>query len=158
MLFRSWASVGVNRVNAEKPSNGKQPVNRSNPTALNCQEITAYVFGEKGVWEYLPQSHSLRLVADGDNRRLIAGTASFSQEFVLDAPYSVVFVADTGNLPEGAQRLVLAAFDAGIACENLTLACSALGLATVPRATMNVEAVSRLLGLDDKQIPMLNNP
>ena len=95
-----WASVGVNRVNAEKPSNGKQPVNRSNPTALNCQEITAYVFGEKGVWEYLPQSHSLRLVADGDNRRLIAGTASFSQEFVLDAPYSVVFVADTGNLPE----------------------------------------------------------
>lgn len=154
----SWASVGVNRVNAEKPSNGKQPVNRSNPTALNCQEITAYVFGEKGVWEYLPQSHSLRLVADGDNRRLIAGTASFSQEFVLDAPYSVVFVADTGNLPEGAQRLVLAAFDAGIACENLTLACSALGLATVPRATMNVEAVSRLLGLDDKQIPMLNNP
>jgi len=38
------------------------------------------------------------------------------------------------------------------------LACSALGLATVPRATMNVEAVSRLLGLDDKQIPMLNNP
>ena len=40
-----WASVGVNRVNAEKPSNGKQPVNRSNPTALNCQEITAYVFG-----------------------------------------------------------------------------------------------------------------
>ena len=65
-----WASVGVNRVNAEKPSNGKQPVNRSNPTALNCQEITAYVFGEKGVWEYLPQSHSLRLVADGDNRRL----------------------------------------------------------------------------------------
>ena len=77
---------------------------------------------------------------------------------MLDAPYSVVFVADTGNLPEGAQRLVLAAFDAGIACENLTLACSALGLATVPRATMNVEAVSRLLGLDDKQIPMLNNP
>ncbi len=153
-----WASVGVNRVNAEKPSNGKQPVNRSNPTALNCQEITAYVFGEKGVWEYLPQSHSLRPVADADNRRLIAGTASFSQEFVLDAPYSVVFVADTGNLPEGPQRLVLAAFDAGIACENLTLACSALGVATVPRATMNVEAVSRLLGLDDKQIPMLNNP
>ena len=153
-----WAAVGVNRTDAATPAPGKLPVNRSNPTALNCQEITAYVFGENGVWEYLPQTHAIRRVAEGDYRRLVAGDEGFSQDFVLCAPYSVVFVADTGKLPESPRRNILAALDAGIACENFTLACSALGVATVPRATMNVAEISRLLELGSLQIPMLNNP
>lgn len=153
-----WASVGVNRNDAVASVPGKNVADRSNPTALNSQEIHAYVFGKEGVWEYMPHSHSLRQVAGGDYRSLVAGTKEFSQEFVNDAPYSVVFVAYTDKLPEGANRLVLAAYDAGIACENLTLACSAVGIATVPRATMDVPGISSLLGLNETQIPMLNNP
>lgn len=152
-----WMSVGVNRPDAE-PSVFGAPANRSNPTARNWQEIRAFVFGKDGVWEYLPSSHSLSHVKDGDHRNLIAGTPEFSQEFVMEAPYSVVFVADLTNLPEGEQAKAMALVDVGIACENLNLACESEGLATVPRATMDVKAVSELLGLTPLQIPVMNNP
>lgn len=153
-----WASLGVNRENAISPFPGRPLANRCNPTAMNSQEISAYVFGKDGVWEYLPEPHSLRLMTDGDYRALVAGTEAFSQDYVENAPYSIVFVADLSKLPEKADRKVWAAFDAGIACENLTLACSALGLSTVPRATMNVAGIQSLLKLSETQLPMLNNP
>lgn len=153
-----WASLGVNRENAISPFPGKPLANRCNPTAMNSQEITAYVFGKDGVWIYLPEPHSLRLVTSGDYRSLVAGTEVFSQNYVENAPYSIVFVADISKLPEKADHKVWAAFDAGIACENLTLACSALGVSTVPRATMNIAGIQSLLKLSEYQLPMLNNP
>lgn len=152
-----WMSVGVNRPDAE-PSKFGAPANHSNPTARNWQEIRAFVFGKDGAWEYLPARHSLTLVKEGDFRNLIAGTPEFSQEFVMDAPYSVVFVADLTGLPEGEQAKAMALVDVGIACENLNLACESVGIATVPRATMDVKAVSELLGLTPLQIPVMNNP
>ncbi|MCD8282853.1 MAG: hypothetical protein LUC22_06340 [Prevotella sp.] len=33
-----------------------------------------------------------------------------------------------------------------------------MGLATVPRATMDTAGIVRLLGLTDKQVPIMNNP
>ncbi len=45
-----WASVGVNRNDAVASVPGKNVADRSNPTALNSQEIHAYVFGKEGVW------------------------------------------------------------------------------------------------------------
>ena len=56
-----WASVGVNRNDAVASVPGKNVADRSNPTALNSQEIHAYVFGKEGVWEYMPHSHSCLL-------------------------------------------------------------------------------------------------
>lgn len=50
------------------------------------------------------------------------------------------------------------AADAGIVCENINLFCSSAGLSTVPRASMDTEAIKKLLSLPDSQIPMLNNP
>lgn len=152
-----WMSVGVNRPDAE-PSRFGAAANRSNPTARNWQEIRAFVFGKYGVWEYIPSSHSLNPVKKGDHRNLIAGTPEFSQDFVMDAPYSIVFVADLTNLPEGEQAKAMALVDAGIACENLNLACESVGIATVPRATMDVKGISGLLGLTPLQIPVMNNP
>lgn len=152
-----WMATGVNRPEA-KPSPFGAPINRCNPTARNWQEIRTFVFGEKGVWEYLPATHALSKVADGDHRTLVAGTKEFSQDFVTDAPYSIVFVADLTELPEDEQVKSMAFVDTGIACENLNLACTSLGVATVPRATMNAAGISRLLGLTARQLPVMNNP
>lgn len=152
-----WMSVGVNRPDVG-PSRFGTPANRSNPTARNWQEIRAFVFGKDGVWEYIPSSHSISLVKDGDHRNLVAGTPEFSQDFVMDAPYSVVFVVDLTDLPEGEQAKAMALVDVGIACENLNLACESGEIATVPRATMDVKGISELLGLTPLQIPVMNNP
>ena len=152
-----WMTAGVNRPEAA-PGRFGVAANRSNPTALNRQEIRLYVFDKDGVWEYQPASHSLSLAKEGDHRKLIAGTEAFAQDFVLDAPVSVVFVADMTGLPEGEQTTAMALIDAGIACENLNLACVSEGIATVPRATMDSAAIAALLGLTGRQLPVMNNP
>lgn len=132
--------------------------NRSNPTARNWQEIRVFVFDKEGVWEYQPAAHSLALAKEGDHRNLIAGTKEFTQEFVLEAPVSILFVVDMTNLPDEDQAKVMACVDTGIACENLNLACVSEGIATVPRATMDIRAISQLLGLSPRQLPIMNNP
>lgn len=152
-----WMTAGVNRPDAT-PSRFGAPANRSNPTARNWQEIHLFVFDKNAVWEYLPAAHALSLAKEGDHRKLVCGTPEFSQEFVLDAPVSIVFVADMTELPEGDQAKAMALVDAGIACENLNLACISEGIATVPRATMDAAAISALLGLNSRQLPILNNP
>lgn len=152
-----WLTAGINRPNAA-PSPFGAPANRCNPTAVNWQEIHLFVFDKNGVWEYNPSSHSLMLAKEGDHRNLLAGTREFSQDFVLDAPVSIVFIADITYLPKEERTHAAAFVDAGIACENLNLACTSEGIATVPRATMDAPGISRLLGLTALQIPMLNNP
>ncbi len=152
-----WLTLGINRPDA-RPEHTPTAANRCNPTAMNRQEIFAYVFGKDGVWKYIPESHSLKFVVQGDHRALIAGTKDFSQDFVMQAPYSVLFVADLSLLPEEERSKSMALIDGGIACENLNLACEAMGVATVPRVTMDAKAISQLLSLSEKQIPIINNP
>lgn len=140
-----WAAMGQNRPDGRLTA----------PTCRNFQEIRLFVFDRDGVSEYIPATHSLKPVATGDHRRLLAGF----QEFVLDAPVSLVMIADMtkfGDINERAK--MMAAVDAGIVSENISIACAALGLATVPRATMDSAEIIKLLGLPDNHIAILNNP
>lgn len=151
-----WMTAGINRPDAKPGNNGA--ANRTNPTALNRQEIRVFVFGKEEVWEYIADGHLLRTVWHGDHRSLLAGNSQFTQDFVVDAPYIILFAADLSGLPEDEATRQMAMIDAGIACENLNLACVSEGLATVPRATMDKSAISTLLGFTALQIPILNNP
>ncbi|MBR1668366.1 MAG: SagB/ThcOx family dehydrogenase [Bacteroidaceae bacterium] len=140
-----WASMGVNRENG----------NLTAPTAMNRQEIRLYVFDDKGVSQYDPKAHSLTQVATGDHRDIVAGRQAFAKE----APVSLLMVGDFdkfGSKNEHAQAMV--AMDAGYVSQNIDLFCAAAGLATVPRATMDVKALQELLGLNENQVPLLNNP
>ncbi len=140
-----WAAMGQNRPDGRLTA----------PTCRNFQEIRLFVFDRDGVSEYIPATHSLRPIATGDYRRLVAGF----QEFVLDAPVSLVMIADMtkfGNIDERAK--MMAAVDAGIVSENISIACSGLGLATVPRASMDSAEILKLLGLSDNHIAIMNNP
>lgn len=140
-----WAACGVCR-------DGKH---LTAPTAMNRQEIRLYVFTDKAVYEYNKTANTLVEKAKGDHRDIVAGRQKFSAE----APVSLLMVMDLdlfGNKGEHAR--LMATVDAGIVCENINLYCQAVGLATVPRATMDSEAIIKLLGLNESQIPILNNP
>lgn len=139
-----WATCGINRTEGGM---------RTNPTARNFQEIDAYWFDANGVYYYDYQNNQLVEVAKGDHRALVAGTEKFRQDFVLEAPASVVIVADSSKA-----GLTASLIDAGIACENLNVFCAGNGLATVPRMTMDVNAIQVLLTLPDTKLPVLNNP
>ena len=144
-----WAACGVSRNNDF----------RTSPTARNCKEIRLFVFTKKGVYEYLPVENLLKEFSKGDHRKLVAGTQNFSQEFVLEAPVSLVMVVDLEKLGGQDERsLMMGCVDAGNVSENVNLYCQSVGLCTVPRATMDTAGIRSLLGLSDKQIPIMNNP
>lgn len=139
-----WATCGVNRSENDM---------RTNPTARNFQEINAYLFDANGVYLYDFKNNILVEKAKGDYRSLVAGTSQFKQDFVMDAPASIVLVADSSKA-----GMTCALIDAGIACENINLFCAGNGLATVPRMTMDVNGIQQLLSLPDTSLPVMNNP
>lgn len=142
-----WAANGVNR-----PADGK----RTAPSAMNKQDIDVYVFTSKGVYFYDAAAHRLKAIAEGDHRAAVAG----GQDFVKTAPVSLVYVSDVSRFGRGVteQTKLMAAMDAGIVSQNVNLFCAGVGLATVPRATMDQAALKKLLKLSTTQIPLMNNP
>lgn len=143
-----WAANGVNRP-AEK--------RRTAPSALNYQEVDIYVLMKDGAWLYEAFEHDLQPVSERDLRPLVA----LSQDFVLDAPVVLLYVADMakyGDRAHAENSKTMAANDVGIVCQNVNLFCSAAKLATVPRATLDAGALGKELKLRPEQLPMLNNP
>ena len=95
-------------------------------------------------------------MADGDHRALVAG----AQDFVTEAPASVVIVSDFGKFSDlgEAAAASMGTADAGIVSQNINIFCAANGLATVTRASMDAAAIAKLLGLGSAAKPVLNNP
>jgi nitroreductase len=144
-----WAACGISR----------DANHITAPTAMNRQEIRLFVFTKTGVYEYLRKENLLKKAADGDQRQLVAGPAGRGQNFVLDAPVSLVMVMDIDKFGgDNEHARLMTAVDAGIVCQNINLYCEAVGLATVPRATMDAKGIQQLLGLGERQIPVMNNP
>ena len=139
-----WAAQGQNRPDGHLTA----------PTAMNRQEISLYVFTAKGVSLYDPKSHSLKQVAEGDHRDMVASR----QDFAKTAPVCLVTVGDFGKFGSINEYAAMVAVDAGIVTQNIDLFCAAAGLATVPRATMDVQGIRSLLGLGENQVPIMNNP
>jgi len=140
-----WAANGINRPDGR----------RTAPTARNLQEVEMYVVFPEGAYLYDYKEHALTPVAAGDFRRAVAGT----QDFAATAPMSIILVADMtkyGNMSE--QSKLMAAVDIGIVCQNINIACAGLGLATVPRGTMDHETLKKVLKLKDTDLLLINNP
>ncbi|MDR1332575.1 MAG: SagB/ThcOx family dehydrogenase [Tannerella sp.] len=141
-----WAANGVNR------SDG----GRTAPSAMNRQEIDVYVVRGDGTYLYDAAAGTLNPLSKGDYRKAVAG----GQDFAATAPVCLVLVANLEKLgdPASEHTRLIAAMDAGIVCQNINVFCSAAGLSTVPRATMDRDELVKVLKLTDKQYLMLNNP
>lgn len=141
-----WAACGINRPESKKITA---------PSAINAQDILVYVVRQDGAYLFQPESNTLKKVSSKDLRRDVAGF----QEFAAKAPVSLVLVSDRAKFGEhnrGAD--MLGAMDSGYVSENICLVCTALGLATVPRASMNHEVLRTELGLTEQQNALLNHP
>ena len=142
-----WAACGINR-----PGEGKITA----PSAINVQDIQVYVVRQNGAYLYKPKSNSLEKVSSKDLRAAVAGR----QSFAASAPISLVLVSNHNKFPQQMPREAktrMGVVDAGYISENICLACSALGLNTVPRMTMDTEALKKELGLDDNYDLVLNS-
>jgi len=141
-----WAANGVNRPDGR----------RTAATASNRQEIDVYAVLAEGAYFYDAQAHTLKPVAKGDYRGLVA----MSQEFAKTAPVCLVIVMNLEKMgdPAAEQTKLMCAVDAGIVCQNINLFCAAVGLSTVPRATMDRAELQKVLKLNATQMPIMNNP
>lgn len=142
-----WAANGINR-----KENGK----RTAPSAMNSQDIDVYLFAEEGAYLYDAVNHVLNPVASNDQRALVAGTQSdFAKAAVI-----LLLVSDISRFKSGddAMKLSLAAYDAGIVSQNISVFCAGVGLKTRCRATMDQQKLREILKLKDSQHLMLNNP
>ena len=140
-----WAANGINR------PDGK----RTAPSCRDFKDVEIYVVLPEGVYIYDAQDHALTPVSAGDYR----GAVAAGQDFAKDAPLCIVLVADMtkyGNMSENSK--LMAAIDVGIVCQNINVACAGLGLATVPRGTMDQATLKIALKLKDNHLLLMNNP
>ena len=80
--------------------------------------------------------------------------------FVISAPVSLVLVSDLSRFGDtkNAHTQLMGAMDAGIVSQNISIFCSAARLATVPRASMDINQLKKVLKLKESQVPMMNHP
>ena len=130
-----WAGFGVNREGSKM---------RTAPSSYNWQDIIIYVFTAKGVWIYDAFENRLKEVKSGDYRQY-AGM----QEYVKNAPLSLVYVSDTEKMVRKDQtfsdnyKLMMGCIDAGHISQNIYLFCASEGLNVVARASVNKEEFSK---------------
>lgn len=129
-----WAGFGYNR------ENGK----RTAPSAHNWQETMLFVFLKSGIYIYSASDNLLVKVKDGDYREY-AG----KQDFVKEAPLSILFIADFDKMGDSDQKERYAYTDAAFISQNIYLFCASEGLATGVRAWVDKEKLIEVLELKE---------
>jgi SagB-type dehydrogenase family enzyme len=142
-----WAANGINR---------QEKAMRTAPSYRNVQDISLYVITRDGAYLYDPKENVLAPVAAGNFMAEAAGR----QKSVENAAAVIILVSDLTKIDvkDKCEKIKWAAVDAGAVVENICVFCAGAGLATVPRATMDVEKLRVILKLKDTQEPIMNNP
>ena len=132
-----WAAFGINRPDGH----------RTAPSAKNWQETDIYVATPDGVYLYDANKNALDPVLAKDIRAM-TGT----QAFVKDAAVNLVYVSDYAKTNEGGiDKQLLIGADVGLIAENVYLFCASEGLATVVRASIDRDALTKELKLRPEQ-------
>lgn len=151
LAFLLWATQG-------QRSPGREPPHfRTVPSAGARHSFETYLFINRvetlpaGLYRYLPLSNELVLHYETDERfKKDLSRAVLGQQFVANG--AVVFIWTTvpyrmeWRYLESAHRVIL--LDAGHVCQNLYLACEAIGGGTCAIGAYDQEAMDALLQVD----------
>ena len=145
-----WATQGVREVPHEAavlrtvPSAGcRHPFE----TYLAVLTVTGL---ESGIYRYLPLEHALEQIREANDLPARLSAATHGQRFAGLAAVTFIWTA----LPERTEwryaeaSYKVIALDAGHVCQNLYLACQAVGCGTCAIAAYNQTLLDELLGVD----------
>jgi SagB-type dehydrogenase family enzyme len=128
---------------------------RTVPSAGATYPLELFAVNKDGLFRYLGHDHCLEKLSDKDLRSALA-SAALGQEFIADAPLTLVFAADfdrtTGRYGRRGIRYVY--IEAGHAAQNVHLQAEALGLGSVAVGAFDDDAVSEVLSLPDELKPL----
>ena len=153
LSFLLWATQGVEEVLGDGyatlrviPSGGAR---HAFETYLAVNRVAGL---EPGVYRFLPLSHQLVFLFASDDLRAKIGRATFGQQFVADGAvvffWSCIPYRGEWRYTVAAHKLML--LDAGHLCQNLYLACEALGAGTCAIGAYDQDAVDALLKLEGR--------
>jgi SagB-type dehydrogenase family enzyme len=150
LAFLLWATQGVRKVLHEAA------VLRTVPSAGCRHPFETYlailrVDGlESGIYRYLPLDNALVLVKTVDKMPVLLTAAARGQNFTGQAAvtflWTVIPERTEWRYAEASYKVI--ALDAGHVCQNLYLACEAIGAGTCAIAAYNQTLVDELLGVD----------
>ncbi len=128
---------------------------RTAPSAGAIYPLTAYAVTPDGIYRYLPELQSLRLIESGDFRMEMA-RAAFNQVWIRRAGLVIVFVADATRMRrrygENAERFI--DLEAGHAAQNVLLTAVSRDLGAVPVGAFDAKILSNVLGLAEDVRPV----
>jgi nitroreductase len=142
-----WAAWGINRADQKK---------RTAPSAMNYQEMDVYVSLPGGLYLYVAETNSLKMINNKDLRKT-TGT----QSYVNNAALNLVFVADMSKVgkKEGVKiddsDLFMSYSNAAFMAQNVYLYCASANLGTVIRGSIPKEKLATEMGLRSNQIIIL---
>ena len=152
LAFLLWATQGVRErlksgnVRKTVPSAGCRHAIETYLCALNVTGL------DEGVYRYLPVEHKLVLEFTEAGISGKITKAAFDQAFVGTAPVTFIWTTIPYRMEwrysVAAHKVI--AIDAGHVCQNLYLACEAIGAGTCAVAAYDQGLMDRLLRLDGK--------
>jgi SagB-type dehydrogenase family enzyme len=121
---------------------------RAAPSAGAIYPITVFLIKKDGVFEYLVEKHSIKLISQKDIREKIA-EASFNQNFISKAPISLILCANYSKITQkyGKRGIRYADIEVGHIAENIHLQAVSLELGSVPVGAFDDEKISEILSL-----------
>lgn len=132
---------------------------RTVPSAGATYPLELFILTEDGFFHYLPGKHALARLTEQDLRGRLAA-AAWGQEFIADAPVTLVFAAEfartAGRYGQRGVRYVY--MEAGHAAQNVHLQAEALGLGSVAVGAFDDASVSKVLELPDHLEPLYMVP
>jgi SagB-type dehydrogenase family enzyme len=150
VAFLLWATQGVRKVLHEAavlrtvPSAGCRHPFESYLAVVRVQGLAS------GIYRYLPLEHSLVLVRECANLPAQLTAACHGQSFAGQAAATFIWTAlpsrTEWRYAEASYKVI--ALDAGHVCQNLYLACEAIGAGTCAIAAYKQDLVDELLGVD----------
>jgi len=155
LSFLLWATQGVREISEGR---GGVVTFRTVPSGGACHALETYLFIDRvdgvpsGLYRYLPLEHKLLFLRSEPDLREKVTRACLGNDFVEDA--AAVFMWTTIPYRMEWRYTVVAhkmiAIDAGHVCQNLYLACEAIGAGTCAIAAYDQEKMDAVLGMDGR--------
>jgi SagB-type dehydrogenase family enzyme len=128
---------------------------RATPSAGATYPLELFMVSDDGLFYYLSVKHQLERLRDEDMRSRLA-SAAWGQEFIEDAPITLVFTAEFSRTTQryGQRGIRYVYMEAGHAAENIHLQAEALGLGSVAVGAFDDDSVSKVLSLPEQFAPV----
>ncbi len=129
---------------------------RTAPSAGALYPLELFTVSQSEIAHYLPESHTLQQLKQGDFRPALA-QAALDQTFILQAPITLIIGAVPSRTSQkyGIDRSArYIAIEVGHAAQNAMLQAAALDLGSVAVGAFDDDEIAELLDLSDTTVPL----